>query len=133
MLAMSTALGGVAGCTPSGAVTAAPEPGVIAASVPVPEGAVRLARLGVQNGPGQLTLPRTVQIGHLVDQPNLVTLVIDPVDGALVQEHLSVQVPLEGGTITAGSPDALVFVIEGWEGAYTFNEQQAALALRRAG
>ncbi len=134
VLATVTAVLGLAGCTASGAVTVdTANPGATAVLAPVPQGAATLAQLGVRNGPGHLTLPQTVQLSHVVDQPNLVTLVIDPTDGARVQEHLSVQVPLEGGAVIARSEDALVFSIQGWDGAYTFNDQQAALALRRSG
>jgi hypothetical protein len=78
-----------------------------------------------------LTLPDDLVITYRVDQPNVVTLVLSPSDSRRVLAHLQANLGAEHAVITGSSGDSLTFDLQGWQGAFTSNDQQAALTLRR--
>lgn len=102
----------------------------------LPAGGSWLADYGFANGPRGFSVPAGLAIGERVDQPNVVTLIVDADQSAQLAEYLATNLPVMGFEITArdsisGTPSALIFEAPGWQGAFTRGEQRAALTLRR--
>lgn len=92
-----------------------------------------LVSLGLTNAPDTVTLPPGVTITRQINQANVVTVLIRPSDGEAVLKHLAANLVGEGFTVTGKSQDSLIFTAPGWEGAFTMNDEVAALTLRRLG
>jgi len=102
-------------------------PATPAFSVPPVSG---LDAFGLTHGPRGFQLPiRTVAV-HVVDNPNNVTLVIDPSQGKQTYQFLIHRLASMGMTITANGNNSLIFHGRGWTGAYTASADAAALTLR---
>lgn len=110
----------------------APAPAPSVSAVQVPAGGVRLADLGVRNGPAAaLTLPADVDVGLCVDQPNMVTVTFLAPDGPVIGDWLRTHLAEGGFRVTAAGPDGLVFEGYAWSGAFTVGTGGSALTLRR--
>ena len=117
--------------SPRSASSSAARPGSTRAtsafSVPPVSG---LDAFGLTHGPRGFQLPiRTVAV-HVVDNPNNVTLVIDPSQGKQTYQFLIHRLASMGMTITANGNNSLIFHGRGWTGAYTASADAAALTLR---
>lgn len=113
--------------SPSAAGVLGNTPATPAFSVPPVSG---LDAFGLTHGPRGFQLPiRTVAV-HVVDNPNNVTLVIDPSQGKQTYQFLIHRLASMGMTITANGNNSLVFHGRGWTGAYTASADAAALTLR---
>lgn len=119
----------LAGCGAAQAnVSAPPAP---ASKAPVPPGARTLAELGYANGPANLlSLPAAVRIVTRVDQPNVLTVLGDPLDAESVATHLRANLEGEGWTVTADGGDGILFSRPGWQGAFTVAPKLWGLTLR---
>ena len=113
--------------SPSAAGVPGNTPATPAFSVPPVSG---LDAFGLTHGPRGFQLPiRTVAV-HVVDNPNNVTLVIDPSQGKQTYQFLIHRLASMGMTITANGNNSLIFHGRGWTGAYTASADAAALTLR---
>ncbi|MCI1747519.1 MAG: hypothetical protein LKI24_05100 [Acidipropionibacterium sp.] len=90
-----------------------------------------LRAMGFGNGPGEFPLPADLIIDYQVDNPNNITLVIDPSQGGQTYRFLRSRLRDAGYVISADGQQSLVFSGKGWEGAYTVSNGVAALTLRQ--
>jgi len=102
-------------------------PATPAFSVPPVSG---LDAFGLTHGPHGFQLPTQTVAVHVVDNPNNVTLVIDPSQGKQTYQFLIHRLASMGMTITANGNNSLIFHGRGWTGAYTASADAAALTLR---
>lgn len=90
-----------------------------------------LSAYGIHNGPSDFRLPGTLTIQYVVDQPNVVTLMLDPRDGAELATWLTAALPQLGYQVQGSSPDSVVFSGSQWSGAFTSDAKAAGITLRR--
>lgn len=135
MVAVAVLLGPLllGGCG-AGVPESVPEPTPSSSVAPptAPVGPARSLRdLGLRYGPvDEVTLPVGVQVLERIDQPNVVTLVIEADEGEAAAAHLAATLPQAGFTVTASVPGSLTFTGLGWDGAFTTSPEVAGLTLR---
>lgn len=100
------------------------------ASSKVPDGGVSLADAGIQHGPAGFSVPEGLAVEEIIDQSNVVTLVMNEEQGAILHAYLSEHLTTMGFVIKGQSADSIYFTAEGWEGAYTQANGVAGLTLR---
>lgn len=89
-----------------------------------------LRAMGFRNGPGEFPLPADLIVDYQVDNPNNVTLVLDPSQDGQTYRFLRSRLGAAGYVISADRQQSLVFSGKGWEGAFTVSDGLAALTLR---
>lgn len=106
-------------------------------ATPAP-GGLTLGQLGFANGPRDFSLPEGVRIVQRVDQPNVVTLVMDRPSGSELAAWLRERAREQGLPLAADAHDALVYDVGaapgagGWAVAFTGGEP-SGLTLRKRG
>lgn len=130
-MALASAALSLAGCAATDPLAgAATTPSV---AVSVPSGGVPLSAFGIKNGPAWFSVPAGIQVQYSVDQINVVTLVLNQVDGQAVHSYLGQNLTAMGTQVHARSADSLLFTGSGWQGALTISDGEAGLTLRRQG
>lgn len=100
------------------------------ASAKIPAGGISLADTGIQHGPEGFSVPEGLVVEEVIDQSNLVTLVMNEEQGAILYAYLIEHLATMGFVIEGQSADSIYFTTEGWEGAYTQANGVAGLTLR---
>ena len=96
-----------------------------------PGGGQLLRERGITHGPANFALPADVTPTRIIDQPNVVTLVFLPADGARVLDYLVMHAAALGLTKVVTGNDSLVFSVGGWDGGFTTSSDISGLTLRR--
>lgn len=127
-LAIVVAAALVTGCS------AAPPDSSTSSSAPpsaAPRGGELLGARGIKHGPRGFSLPDDLIALRTIDQPNVVTLVLNPGDGPRVQGYLLEHAPAMGLTHVVSAEGSMTFLVDGWDGALTTSPDLAGLTLRR--
>ncbi|GAA2179119.1 hypothetical protein GCM10009785_04520 [Brooklawnia cerclae] len=132
-VALIVLVGTLAGCgTASGAgSSSAPSTSAAVASASLPAGGTLLADAGIEHGPDGFSVPTGLVTEQVIDQSNVVTLVVDEEQGAILEAYLRQNLTAMGFEITGDVTGSLLFAAPGWEGAYTSGGGVAGMTLRR--
>lgn len=120
---------GISGCAATRPQTPPRPSPPIAVVTPPPDG-VLLRNLGFSNGPDGFSLPVGCVIIERVDQPNVVSLVVQEPDASRVAEYLRKSLPTLGFTISEDRNGSLLFADKHFDGAFTSSGEISGLALR---
>lgn len=130
VVAGGLALTGCSGSAPSAMTTPSPSVPSTVATTSHDTTHATLSSRGFEHGPADFPLPAGLDITYSVDNPNNVTVVIDPAQGEATYRFLRTHLAAAGFTVTADANSSLVFSGHGWTGAYTASAETAALTLR---
>lgn len=96
-----------------------------------PGGGQLLREHGITNGPANFALPEGLRVLRTIDQPNVVTVVIEPSDAKRTLDYLMLHAAALGLSDIETGNGSMVFRIDGWDGGFTTSSQIAGLTLRR--
>lgn len=120
----------------TGCASAAPEmqtegPSTMVTTPSLPPDGVYLASFGFTNAPPGFSVPASVKPLHGYNIPELIDVIYDGADGAIVHDYLLAHLGAMGYTITSSSADSIVWENDQWQGAFTMTSQRAGFTLRR--
>lgn len=127
-VAASLALGG---CSHPAATAPASPSASSVAPTPGDSTSVPLTVYGITDGPADFRLPAGLVVLDTMDQPNVVTLVLNPDSAASVADWLRRALPASGYHVDAAGDNSVVFHGAAWSGAFTADARLAGLTLRR--
>ena len=96
-----------------------------------PGGGQLLSERGIAHGPAGFAVPKDLVITRTIDQPNVVTLVIERREAQRTLDYLRMHAAALGLTDVRTGNGSMTFRVGEWEGGFTTSTDIAGLTLRK--